>query len=154
MTTRKGYEHLEAVRDDVNGLPELWDIDRLADYLSVSKRFVYRPLLSPGVRLRATGGGHHQLAFWRDAAGRQRSESFDTAAEADAARQEKLRQRRRGRTAHPTGGRTLLSDWWEKWMGPDRSSVPLAPGDDSIRACRTEPVFGKVRLAGPGQSAP
>jgi hypothetical protein len=49
------------VRDDVNGLPELWNIDRLADYLSVSKPFVYRPLLSPGVRLRANGGGHHQL---------------------------------------------------------------------------------------------
>jgi excisionase family DNA binding protein len=39
---RKGREHLEAERDGVNDLPELWDIDRLAGYLSVSKHFVYR----------------------------------------------------------------------------------------------------------------
>ncbi len=41
-TARKGREHLEAERDGVNDLPELWDIDRLAGYLSVSKHFVYR----------------------------------------------------------------------------------------------------------------
>jgi excisionase family DNA binding protein len=41
-TARKGCEHLEAERAGVNDLPELWDIDRLAGYLSVSKHFVYR----------------------------------------------------------------------------------------------------------------
>jgi excisionase family DNA binding protein len=41
-TARKGCEHLEAERDGVNDLPELWDIDRLAGYLSVSKHFVDR----------------------------------------------------------------------------------------------------------------
>ena len=34
--------HLEAERDGVNDLPDLWDIDRLAGYLSVSKHFIYR----------------------------------------------------------------------------------------------------------------
>ena len=85
------YEHLESERDDVNDLPRLWDIDRLAGYVSVSKHSVRPPLLPPGVRRRATLGGH-QPAFWRDAAGRQWSESFDTAAEADAARQAKQRE--------------------------------------------------------------
>ena len=41
-TARKGREHLEAERDGVNEVPELWDIDRLVGYLSVSKHFVYR----------------------------------------------------------------------------------------------------------------
>jgi excisionase family DNA binding protein len=39
---RNEYEHVQAERDGVNDLPELWDIDRLAGYLSVSKHFIYR----------------------------------------------------------------------------------------------------------------
>ena len=95
----RGYEYVESERDDVNGLPDLWDIDRLARYLSVSKHFVYPPLLPPSVRPRATRGGH-QPAFWRDAAGRQRTKSFDTAAEADAADQ-RSRGTRDGRYRRP-----------------------------------------------------
>ena len=47
--THKGYKPLESEREDVNGLPLLWDIDRAAGYLSVSMHFVYPPLLPPGV---------------------------------------------------------------------------------------------------------
>ena len=145
----KGYEYVESERDDVNGLPDLWDIDRLARYLSVSKHFVYPPLLPPGVRLRATRGGH-QPAFWRDAAGRQRTESFDTAAEADAA-DKRSRGTRDGRY-RPTqlGAQASQRLVAEMDGNPSTSSGPLAPEDESIRTCQIEPVFGKMRLAGPG----
>jgi hypothetical protein len=136
----------------VNGLPELWDIDRLAGYLLVSKHFVYRPLLSPGVRRVAAGA----VTNWRSGGTRQVGngpKSFDTAAEADAARQEKLREQSWGGTADPTG-RRLLSDWWEKWMATRQVVGSTRARDESIRACQIELVFGKVRLAGPGWAAP
>jgi hypothetical protein len=36
----------EVERDGVNNLPELWDIDRAAGHLSVSKHFVSPPVAS------------------------------------------------------------------------------------------------------------
>jgi hypothetical protein len=99
MYTHKGYEHLESERDDVNGLPELWDIDPSRRLLVGVETLRLPPAAPPGVRRRATRGGHQPAAFWRDAAGRQRSESFDTAAEADATKRSRGSKEARYRRA-------------------------------------------------------
>ena len=60
--------------------------------------------------------GSFYQARWYDAAGRRHSASFDTAAEADAYRQDRLRARRRGGSGDPTGGQITLAEWWTRWM--------------------------------------
>ena len=66
-----------------------------------------RRQLPPGVRRRvwASGAVSYEVS-WFDAAGRRHTENFDTANGADAARQEHLRDRRRGGSGDPTGGKT------------------------------------------------
>jgi hypothetical protein len=54
-----------------------------------------------------------------DASGRRASASFDTADE-DA----DLRERRRGGTGDPRGGRTLMADWWV-WWSATRQTVDV-----------------------------
>lgn len=76
-----------------------------------------RRALPPGVRRVVKPSGHTLYeARWYDASGRRHSESYETAAEADRARQERLRERRRGGSGDPTGGRMTLATWWARWM--------------------------------------
>jgi len=60
--------------------------------------------------------GNYYQTRWYDAAGRRHSATFDTAAEADAYRQDRLRARRRGGSGDPTGGQVTVAEWWERWM--------------------------------------
>jgi hypothetical protein len=137
--THKGYEHLESERDDVNGLPELWDIDRLAGYLSVSKHFAYPPLLprvfvagQPGAVTNRRSGGTRQVGNGPNRSTQPPRPTRQSGAEG---------AERRG-TADPTG-RRLLSGWWEKWMATRHVIGSTRARDESIRTCQTEPVFGK-----------
>jgi integrase len=86
-------------------------------------------------------------ASWFDAAKRRHTENFDTVAEADAARQEHLRSRRRGGSGDPTGGKTPLCVWWAKWMRTRQIVDSTRARDESIWACHPEPVFGAMPLA-------
>lgn len=60
--------------------------------------------------------GNYYQTRWYDAAGRRHSATFDTAAEADAYRHDRLRARRRGGSGDPTGGQVTVAEWWERWM--------------------------------------
>ena len=86
-------------------------------------------------------------ARWYDAAGRRHSESYDTAAEADAARQERLRERRRGGSGDPTGGRMTLEAWWARWQCTRSVTDSTREREEAIWRCHIEPAFGGVRLA-------
>lgn len=86
-------------------------------------------------------------ARWYDAAGRRHSASYDTVAEADAARQERLRERRRGGSGDPTGGRLTLAAWWGRWMPTRRITDSTRDREEAIWRCQIEPTFGGVRLA-------
>jgi integrase len=104
--------------------------------------------LPPGVRRRVwpTGAVTYE-ARWYDSNGRRHSENFDTPAEADAARQEKVRERRRGGSGDPTGGNLPLAAWWSRWERTRQVSDSTRARDESIWQCHIEPVFGHVALA-------
>ena len=86
-------------------------------------------------------------ARWYDASGRRHAENYDTAAEADWARQERLRERRRGGSGDPTGGRMSLEAWWSRWMPSRRITDSTREREEAIWRCHIEPAFGGVRLA-------
>ncbi len=85
-------------------------------------------------------------ARWYDAAGRRHSASYDTAAEADRARQERLRERRRGGSGDPTGGRMSLEAWWGRWMPSRRITDSTKEREEAIWRRHIEPTFGGYRL--------
>jgi hypothetical protein len=102
----------------------------------------------PGVRRRVWASGAVSYeASWFDAAKRRHTENFDTAGEADTVRQEHLRNRRRGGSGDPTGGKTPLCVWWERWMRTRQIVDSTRARDESIWACHLEPVFGAMPLA-------
>ncbi len=105
-----------------------------------------RPLPS-GVRRREwTGGAVTFEANWRDASGKRHTANFDTASEADAYRQDRLRERRHGGTGDPSGGKLTLSQWWERWSSTRQVTSSTRARELSIWACQIEPDFGEVRL--------
>ncbi len=107
-----------------------------------------RRQLPQGVRRRVwPSGAVSYEANWFDATGRRHTENFDTVAEADAARQEHLRGRRRGGSGDPTGGKTTLCIWWARWMRTRQIVDSTRARDESIWACYLEPAFGAVPLA-------
>jgi hypothetical protein len=122
--THKGYEHLESERDDVNGLPELWDIDRLAGYLSVSKHFAYPPLLP-----RCSSPGNPGRSPTGVLAGRGRSATVRIVRHSRRGRRDKAEQREQRGEVPPTqlGAGFSAAGGRNGWQ-PDTSSVPLAPG--------------------------
>jgi site-specific recombinase XerD len=85
-------------------------------------------------------------ANWRDASGKRHTANFDSATEADTYRQERLRERRRGGTGDPTGGKLTLAEWWEQGATRQVTSSTRAR-EQSIWTCQIEPHFGAVRLA-------
>jgi integrase len=104
--------------------------------------------LPAGVRHRVWPSGTVTYeASWFDAAGRRHTENFDTAAEADNARQEHLRNRRRGGSGDPTGGKIPLWVWWARWMRTRQIVDSTRARDESIWACHIEPAFGVMPLA-------
>ena len=113
-----------------------------------------RRVLPPGVRRHVWASGTVTFeARWYDVAGRRHSESYDTAAEADRARQEHLRQRRRGGSGDPTGGRVTLAAWHEQWVSARLVAINTKARDESIWCNQIEPAFGGVRLADLSRSA-
>jgi len=86
-------------------------------------------------------------ANWRDASGKRHTANFDTAGEADTYRQERLRERRRGGTADPSGGKLSVGAWWERWSATRQVSSSTRAREESIWRCQVEPHFGSTRLA-------
>lgn len=86
-------------------------------------------------------------ANWRDASGKRHTANFDTASEADTYRQERLRERRRGGTGDPTGGKLTVVQWWERWSATRQVTSSTRAREQSIWACQIEPRFGSIRLA-------
>ncbi len=102
----------------------------------------------PGVRRRAwSSGAATWEARWYDSAGKRHTANFDTAAEADAYRQERLRERRYAGTGDPSGGKLAVSQWWERWSATRQVTSSTEARELSIWACQIEPEFGAVRLA-------
>ena len=102
----------------------------------------------PGVRRREWSSGTATWeARWYDSAGKRHTANFDTAAEADAYRQERLRERRYGGSGDPSGGKTTVAEWWERWSATRQVSSSTKAREQSIWTCRIEPRFGAVRLA-------
>ncbi len=90
--------------------------------------------LLPGVRRRVWPSGTVTYeARWYDAGGRRHSEHYDTAAEVDAARQERLREHRRGGSGDPSGGRITLDAWWSR--SSHRSSGGWSAGSSPATSC-------------------
>ena len=105
-----------------------------------------RPL-PPGVRRRTWPGGTVTFeANWRDASGRRHTANFDSAADADAYRQERLGERRRGGSGDPSGGKVTVSEWWGRWSATRQVTSSTKARELSIWACQIEPEFGTVRL--------
>jgi len=101
----------------------------------------------PGVRRREWRSGTATWeARWYDSAGKRHTANFDTAAEAEAYRQERLRERRYGGTGDPSGGRITAAQWWERWSATGQVSSSTRAREHSIWACRIEPRFAAVRL--------
>jgi integrase len=101
-----------------------------------------------GVRRREwPSGAATWEARWYDSAGKRHTANFDTAAEADAYRQERLRERRYGGTGNPSGGKITVAQWWERWSATRQVSSSTRAREQSIWSCRIEPRFGSVRLA-------
>jgi len=82
--------------DQTAALPELWDIDRLAAYLGVGRRFVYR--LTEERRIRFFRVGGKPRFDPADVADYLARESQDATSEPDP-------RRRGGRPLRSTGGR-------------------------------------------------
>jgi len=78
--------------------------------------------------VRRTASGFYE-ARWYDAAGRRHSACFDSAAEADAYRQEMLRTRRRGGSGDPSGGKMTVAEWMERWMAGMGNRATGQPGN-------------------------
>lgn len=103
--------------------------------------------LPPGIRsIISRDGTIVYQARWYDRARKRHAATFDTIAEADAYRQEQLRARRLGGTGDPSGGRTLLSVWFWRWM--DTRRVRPSTKAIALSNARTHllPQFGEWRL--------
>jgi integrase len=102
----------------------------------------------PGVRRRDWPSGTATWeARWYDSAGKRHTANFDTAAEADAYRQERLRERRYGGTGDPSGGKITVAEWWERWSEARQTTDSTKAREKSIWTCQIEPRLGAVRLA-------
>ncbi len=102
---------------------------------------------SPGIRRRVwpTGTVTFEIS-WYDASRKRHYEAYDTFAAADAARAEHLRDRRRGESADPTGARTTLAGWYDKWSATRRVTSSTRAREETIWRCQIEPAFGEVKL--------
>ena len=83
----------------------------------------------------------------RDVSGKRHTANFDTTSEADIHRQERLRERRRGGTGDPTGGKLTVAQWWDRWSDTRQVTSSTRAREQSIWACQIEPRFGSIRLA-------
>ena len=102
-----------------------------------------RPL-PEGVRRTAAGGFQVR---WYDASGGRDAATFDTAADADAYRQEELRARRHGGAADPSGAKMLLRDWFETWMAGRTVRDSTLARDARYAQGHILPTIGDLRLA-------
>jgi len=103
---------------------------------------------SPGVRERRWASGTVTWeASWFDTSGRRHTANYDTRSEAEAARAERLRERRLGGSADPTGGRVTLASWHERWSAGRSVRPGTASRDDAIWRVHIEPALGERPLA-------
>jgi len=101
-----------------------------------------------GVRQRTWASGHATWeASWYDTSGRRHTANYDTRAEAEAARAERLRERRLGGSADPTGGRVTLASWHERWSAGRSVRPRTAERDEAIWRVHIEPALGERPLA-------
>ena len=106
-----------------------------------------RRQLPVGVRRRVwPSGAVTYEASWFDAAGKRHTENYDTAAEADIARQERLRERRRGRSGDPSGEKVTLAEWYERWSATRRVRATTAQRESAIWRLYIAPALGSRRL--------
>jgi len=104
--------------------------------------------LSPGVRERRWPSGTLTWeASWFDSSGRRHTANYDTRAEAEAARAERLRERRLGGSGDPTGGRVSLAAWHERWSAGRSVRLRTAERDEAIWRCHIAPTLGDRPLA-------
>jgi len=104
--------------------------------------------LSPGVRERRWASGTVTWeASWFDASGRRHTANYDTRTEAETARAERLRERRLGGSADPTGGRVTLAAWHERWSTGRSVRPRTAERDEAIWRVHIAPTLGERPLA-------
>lgn len=104
---------------------------------------------SPGVRERRWASGTVIWeASWFDASGRRHTANYDTRTEAETARAERLRERRLGGSADPTGGRVTLAAWHERWSAAPSVRPGTASREDAIWRVHIAPALGDRPLAG------
>jgi len=104
--------------------------------------------LSPGVRERRWASGTVTWeASWYDASGRRHTANYDTRTEAETARAERLRERRLGGSADPTGGRVTLAAWHERWSAGRSVRPRTAERDEAIWRCHIAATLGDRPLA-------
>jgi integrase len=92
-------------------------------------------------------------ARWYDASGRRHTENDDSPTEADRARQEHPRERRRGGFVDPTGGRVTLAAWHEHWAAARLVAINTKARGELIWRSQVEPAFGGAQLADLRRSA-
>jgi hypothetical protein len=103
---------------------------------------------SRGVRKRRWASGTLTWeASWYDASGRRHTANYDTRTEAETARAERLRERRLGGSADPTGGRVTLAAWHEHWSAGRAVRPGTAERDEAIWRCHIAPTLGERPLA-------
>jgi len=103
---------------------------------------------SPGVRERRWASGTVTWeASWYDSSGRRHTANYDTRTEAETARAERLRERRLGGSADPTGGRVTLAAWHERWSAGRSIRPRTAERDEAIWRVHIAPTLGDRPLA-------
>lgn len=109
----------------------------------MTKRQPSRRRLPVGVEARQLADGTFTyVARWSDSTGKRQKATFDTSAEADAHRQEMLRNRRRGGSGSLTGSRLPFSVWWKRWLESRQTRDSTTARDISYGRYRLVPHFG------------
>ncbi len=85
-------------------------------------------------------------ARWRNAAGEVCSYTADTAAEASAYREERLRGKRHGGQGDLRGGEILFADWFSRWMDMRDLRDSTRERDLSYARSHILPAWGTHRL--------
>lgn len=100
-----------------------------------------------GIRARPGPGGRtvYQVR-WYTADGRRMAATYDTLRDAEAARAERLREKRLGGSADIRGGRTRLADWWATWDAGRQVRASTSYRDASLARNWILPAWGATPI--------